>query len=167
MARLQISLFLFLVYLALSTRPAKLMGEHPHWPNLVFGALVAYGVSLLLPVRSRPFNWSRVLPFLVGIFRYILFVIVDMFKSAIQTARIVLDPKLPIAPGIIAIDSGCESELATALSAHAITITPGEMVIAMDEKGIMYTHTLYVHRSAEAAEEAQALRRDLLSKIVE
>jgi multicomponent Na+:H+ antiporter subunit E len=167
MARLQIALPIFLVYLALSTRPASQMGEHPHWPNLVFGALVAYSVSLFLPARSQPFRWSRFFSFLFGLFRYTLFVIVDMFKSAIQTARIVLDPKLPIAPGIIAIDSGCQSELATALSAHAITITPGEMVIAMDEKGVMYTHTLNVQRSAEAAEEVQALRRDLLSKIFE
>jgi multicomponent Na+:H+ antiporter subunit E len=167
MARLQIALPIFLVYLALSTRPASQMGQYPHWPNLVFGALVAYGVSLFLPARSRPFRWSRFFPFLVGLFRYTFFVIADMLKSAIQTAQIVLDPKLPINPGIIAIDSGCESELATALSAHAITITPGEMVIAMDEKGVMYTHTLNVQRSAEAAEEAQALRRNLLSKIFE
>ncbi|GAB4485297.1 MAG: hypothetical protein Fur0016_10240 [Anaerolineales bacterium] len=162
MVRLQIALPLLLVYLALSHRPGDNL-----LPNLVFGSLIALGISALLPGRPRPFNWRRFFPFLFGILRYAGLVIVDMFKSAYTVALIVLDPKLPIRPGIVAIDSGCQSELAAALSAHAITLTPGEMVIAIDEKGILYTHTLDVNRSKEYAEDAQSLRRNLLSKIVE
>lgn len=162
MARLQIALPLLLVYLALSHRPGDTL-----LPNLMFGALIALGMSALLPGRSRPFNWRRFLPFLWGVLRYTVLVIVDMFKSAYNVALIVLNPKLPIQPGIVAVDSGCQSELATALSAHAITLTPGEMVIAIDEKGILYIHTLDINRSQEYAEEAQSLRRNLLSKIVE
>ncbi len=161
MARVQIALPLLLVYLALSHKPGDNL-----LPNLVFGALLAYGVSRLLPVRAKPFDWSRFVPFVLGIFRYAALVVVDMFKSAYQVARIVLDPKLPIQPGIIAIDSGCNSQMATALSAHAITLTPGEMVIAIEEDGTMFIHTLDISRSAEYAEDAQALRRNLLSQIV-
>ena len=80
-------------------------------------------------------------------------------------ARIVLDPKLPIQPGIVAIHSGCKSELATALSAHAISITPGELVLGIDDKGVLYTHCLDATHAAQYATEAQALRRNLLSKI--
>jgi multicomponent Na+:H+ antiporter subunit E len=159
-SRFQIALPLLLVYLALSHKPGDNL-----LPNLVFGALLALGVSLLFP-SLRPFNWSRIVPFLTGLFQYAGLVIVDMFKSAINVGKLVLDPKLPIQSGIVAVDSGCQSELATALSAHAITLTPGEMVIAMDEKGTMYIHTLEIGRSAEYAENAQALRRNLLSKIV-
>lgn len=162
MARLQIALPLLLVYLALSHRPGA-----PLLPNVVFGALLSLGVSALLPGRSRPFDWRRFFPFLFGILRYAGVVIVDMFKSAYNVALIVLNPKLPIRPGIIAIESGCQSELAAALSAHAITLTPGEMVVAIDERGTLYTHTLDVARSAEYAEEAQSLRRNLLSQIVQ
>jgi multicomponent Na+:H+ antiporter subunit E len=167
MVRLQIALPLFLIYLALSSKTAEETANHSPIPNLVFGALLAIGISLLLPNRKQPFNWSRFFPFLLGLVRYALLVIVDMFKSAIQVAQIVLNPKLPIKPGIIAIDSGCKSELAMALSAHAITLTPGEMVVAIDENGIMYTHTLNITRSKEYAEQAQQERRSLLSKIVE
>lgn len=167
MVRLQMALPLFLVYLALSGKSSAETAGYSPIPNLVFGALLAIGVSLLLPARSQPFNWSRFFPFLLGVARYALLVIVDMFKSAFQVARIVLDPKLPINPGIIAIDSGCNSNLGTALSAHAITLTPGEMVVAMDEQGILYTHALDINRSAEYSEQAQILRRDLLSQIVE
>ncbi|MDX9990935.1 MAG: Na+/H+ antiporter subunit E [Anaerolineales bacterium] len=152
---------LLLVYLALSYKPGDNL-----LPNLILGALLSLGVSLLLPRRNRPFNWAGVLPFLIGILQYAALIFVDMLKSAYLVAKILLDPALPIRPGIIAIDAGCQSELATALSAHAITLTPGEMVVAMDERGILYTHTLNVERSAQDAEEAQTLRRKLLSKIV-
>lgn len=159
--RLQIALPLMLVYLALAHQP----GEE-FLPNLVFGLLIALGVSLFMPTRRQPVDLRRASTFLIGLLRYSLLVVADMFKSAYNVAKIVLDPKLPIRPGIVAIDSGCQSELATALSAHAITLTPGEMVIAMDERGIMYIHTLEIDRSDEYAEDAQSLRRNLLSKIV-
>ncbi len=161
MVRLQTAIPLLLVYLALSHKP----GDNV-LPNLVLGLVIAVGISMLLPVRSRPFSWRRAVPFLIGLFRYVLVVILDMFTSAYQVALIVLDPKLPIRPGVVAIDSGCESELATALSAHAITLTPGEMVVAMDRHGMMYVHTLDIDRSAEHAERAQSLRRNLLTQIV-
>lgn len=159
--RLQIVFSLMLVYLALAHQPGE-----KFLPNLVFGFLIAMGVSLFIPARRQPVDLRRGLISLSGLLRYALLVVADMFKSAYNVARIVLDPKLPIRPGIVAIDSGCQSELATALSAHAITLTPGEMVVAMDERGIMYIHTLEIDRSDEYAEEAQSLRRNLLSKIV-
>ncbi len=161
MARLQITLPLMLVYLALAYK----YGDNP-LPHLVLGFFVALGVSHLLPVRVKIFNWSYAPTFFIGVTRYALRVIVDMFKSAYQVALIVLDPKLPINPGVVAIHSGCQSPIATALSAHAITLTPGEMVIAIDEAGVLYTHTLDVSRSEEYSAQAQALRRNLLSKIV-
>jgi multicomponent Na+:H+ antiporter subunit E len=159
--RFQLALPLWLVYMALTQKPSGNI-----FPNLVFGAIIAVLVSLLFPPRSRPFDWSGVVPFIIGLLQYAWLVIQDMFKSAYNVAKIVLDPKLPIRPGIIAIKAGCTSEKATALSAHAITLTPGEMVVAIGENGILYTHTLDIVRSQEHAEDAQKLRRNLLSKLV-
>jgi multicomponent Na+:H+ antiporter subunit E len=158
--RIQTTLFLWAVYISLTQKSITDV------PNLFFGAAIASIVSFLFPPRAHSFNRYDVLPFFIGLFQYAWLVIKDMFKSAYNVAKIVLDPKLPIRPGIIAIDAGCKSELATALSAHAITLTPGEMVVAMDENGILYTHTLDIDRSDEYAEHAQSLRRNLLSKLV-
>jgi multicomponent Na+:H+ antiporter subunit E len=77
----------------------------------------------------------------------------------------VLNPRLPLRQGIIAIPSGCQSELGTALSAHAITLTPGEMVVEIDADGVMYTHALDVSAAETAVLDAQTQRRDLLAKI--
>jgi multicomponent Na+:H+ antiporter subunit E len=158
--RLQISLPLWAVYISLTQKSITDV------PNIVFGAAIAIAVSFLFPPRARPFDWSDLFPFFIGLLQYSWLVIKDMLNSAYNVAKIVLNPKLPIRPGIIAIDAGCKSELATALSAHAITLTPGEMVVAMDENGILYTHTLDIDRSEEHAEHVQSLRRNLLSKLV-
>ena len=59
------------------------------------------------------------------------------------------------------------SMLATALSAHALSIAPGELVVEIDADGVMYTHVLDVTHSSEYQEQAQQMRNDLLSKIIE
>jgi multicomponent Na+:H+ antiporter subunit E len=55
--------------------------------------------------------------------------------------------------------------MGTALSAHAITLAPGEMVVEMDEKGVMYTSCLDTTNSEKYIEDAQKIRKDLLQKI--
>ena len=160
MRRIHIALPLFLVYLVLSGNVTV--------PNLVVGALVALGVSTLLPGRKDAgFNWKRSPAFMWAMFRYVFVVLWDVIKGGFTTARIVLSLKMPLKTGIIAIPSGSKSELGTALSAHAISLSPGELVVEMDAEGTMYTHCLNVDKSEEYVAEAQELRRNLLSKMFE
>jgi multisubunit Na+/H+ antiporter MnhE subunit len=98
-------------------------------------------------------------------FRYVFVVIWDILKGGVTTARIVLSRDMPLKTGIIAIPSGSKTELGTALSAHAITLSPGELVVEMDEEGNMYTHCLDVDKSEVYVAEAQSLRRNLLRDI--
>ena len=157
---INISIPLFLVYLALSgnVQPS----------NLVIGALVSVDVALLMPKQELQFVPLKRLPqFLWAGIRYLFVVAWDVIRGGISTARIVLDPKLPLNPGIIAIPSGSKSELGTALSAHSITLSPGELVVAMDDEGVMYTHCLNVDESEAMVAEAQSLRKNLLSRMFE
>jgi len=133
--------------------------------NIVLGALVAAMATLLLRPQGGRVDLRRLPPALWAMVRYIALLAADVVKSGLTVARIVLDPELPIRPGIVAIEAGCEGEWGTALSMHALSITPGELVIGVGEGGIMYTHCLDATHSAEYAAEAQALRRELLSKI--
>lgn len=157
---LQVSVPLFIVYLALTgnAEPA----------NLAVGVLVAVGISLLRPKMNLPLITLKRLPqFLWAGIRYLVVVVWDVVRGGISTARIVLDPSLPLNPGIIAIPSGTRSELGTALSAHSITLSPGEMVVAIDDEGIMYTHCLNVDDSNKIVADAQNLRKNLLSRMFE
>ena len=160
MRQIQTAIPIFLIYLAFSGSLT--------WPNLVIGMLAALLVSVLLPRVSTPvFPLKRLPVFLWSLLRYLFVVIADILKGAVSTARIVLDPRLPINPGIIRIHSGSKTELGSALSAHAISLSPGELVVEMDAKGDLFVHCLDVDNSAEYAAEAQALRRNLLSSMFE
>jgi multicomponent Na+:H+ antiporter subunit E len=150
-------LLLWLVYLALTGNLA--------WNNLVVGLLFAAAVTLLMRPRRRAMNIRRFPAAFFAMLRYVGILMWDIVVNGIQVARIVLTPSLPIQPGIIAIPSLCESELGTALSAHAITVSPGELVVEISEDGVMYTHTLDATNSEKKAADAQRLRVNLLQKI--
>jgi multicomponent Na+:H+ antiporter subunit E len=157
---LQLSIPLFVVYLMLTGNMAL--------PNLIAGVIVAFGVSKLLPEGELPpFSFGRIYPFFKSGFWYLITVAAEVVRGAVITARIVLSPEMPLKTGIIAIPSGSKSELSTALSAHAITLSPGEMVVAIDDEGVMYTHCLNVDDSEQFVEKAQSLRLNFLSKMFE
>ncbi len=133
--------------------------------NLVTGFILAGLVVVLVRPAKRPFAWKRLPDALLASVLYLLRLFWDLLVSGIQVSRIVLTPSLPIKPGIVAIPSHCETDLGVALSAHAITLTPGELVIEIDEAGVMYTHMLDATAPEKKIAEAQKERRDLLSRI--
>jgi multicomponent Na+:H+ antiporter subunit E len=148
---------LWAVYLALTA--------NLEMSNLVLGMLVAASLTLLVRPQAGRVELRRLPAATLALGRYLLLILSDMIKSGLAAAHLILDPALPVKPGIVAIPSGCESELATALSAHAITLAPGEMVVEIGEDGTLYTHTLDATHAAEYIVEAQRLRRELLGKI--
>lgn len=148
---------LTLVYLALTS--------NLQLSNIVMGLLLSVGVMALLRPQLRPLNWRNGGTAVFALLRYIVTLLWELLVSGVQVARLVLNPRLPLRQGIIAIPSGCQSELGTALSAHALTLTPGEMVVEIDADGVMYTHALDVSAAETAVLDAQTQRRDLLAKI--
>lgn len=149
---------LLIVYLALTLNLA--------WNNILVGVLIATFVAILLRPKINPMNLRQLPIALVALFRYTIILVIDMLLSGLQVAMIVLSPRMPIQPGIIAIPPMSESELSVALSAHAITVTPGEIVIEIGEDGTMYTHCLIATDSEKKAAEAQKLRINLLQNII-
>lgn len=154
---LQYFIPLFLIYLALTSDVS--------FPNIVLGLLVSGAVTLLIRPVRRAMPPQRVPVAFLALLEYIFILMVDVIKNGLQVARIVLTPSLPIKPGIIAIPSLCATDMGTALSAHAITVSPGELVVEISEDGIMYTHTLDATESEQKAAEAQKMRVNLLQRI--
>lgn len=133
--------------------------------NLILGSLIAGGITAL--VRSEPgsINIRRAMIFLWSFLQYLAILAYDLVKSGIIAARIVISPSLPIRPGIVAIPTEVRGDWAIALNAHALTLTPGEMVVEVDEQGVMYTHCLDATHAEEYILEAQKLRQKLLRNI--
>jgi multicomponent Na+:H+ antiporter subunit E len=121
-------LMLTAVYLALTSNLA--------WNNILVGLLLSVGVIYLVRPQLQSTSIRGIIPATINLIRYIVILVIDMVLSGIQVAIIVLSPTMPIRQGIIAIHSNCTSEVGTALSAHAITLTPGELVVEIDDDGV-------------------------------
>lgn len=150
-------LLLLMIYLAISGNATA--------GNVLLGlALAAAGAALIHPTRSRP-AWSRLPGALLALIRYLLLLMWDLVVSGLVVARLVFSRRPALQPGIIAIPSDCRSELSQALSMHAISLTPGELVVQVGEDGVFYTHVLDASRAEEQIAAAQRLRQDLLRRI--
>ncbi len=159
LAYIRLALVAGLTYLALTVNLAL--------SNIIVAVLVGAGVAWIMKPKPQTFSLSKLPQSLIAIARYLVFLSGDIIKCGITVARILVDPTLPIRPGIIAVKSGMQTELGTALSAHAITITPGEQVLEIGDDGTMYTHCLDAVSSGAGADAAQANRKEMLEKIFE
>lgn len=137
--------------------------------SFIIGYVIGLALLLLVgpDVRVNP---ARIPAQLVALVIYAVLLARDIVLSSIDVTRRVLSPQIPLRQGIIAIDQqdDGETDVIAALSAHSITITPGEMVVAFgaDDRR-MYIHTLDIERSSEAKlNEDQSERLVLLRRIV-
>lgn len=156
---IQMTLLIAVIYLGLTA--------NLELSNLVAAVLIGMAISWLIRPRQLTIAWQRLPLAIWSLLRYLGILVLDLVMSGIQVGGIILHPRLPIDPGIVMIDTGCQSELGTALSAHALTLTPGEMVVEMDDQGRLFVHCLDASNSAQYVADAQELRQELLSKIFE
>jgi multicomponent Na+:H+ antiporter subunit E len=146
--------------------------------NLLIGVVFCAMLASVLPALNlSPFSIKHLPQFLGGFGHYIFTLVMDITRGAIVTSWIVLHPKMPLNTGIVAIQAGSSNELVTALSAHAITLSPGEMVIMIEDvgeevdgkvvitDGVMYTHCLDIEKSEEMVNRAQEMRNKALTRM--
>ena len=83
------------------------------------------------------FSW-HVLPRLP---RYWSWLIIEIVKSSIEVARIVLQRKLSISPTVVEFEALPKDPVAQAILGNAITLTPGSVTID-DHEGKLIVHCL-------------------------
>jgi multicomponent Na+:H+ antiporter subunit E len=74
-------------------------------------------------------------------FLYWPWLIVEIVKSNIDVAKVILSAKMPINPTVIEVKATQETELGQVIYANSITLTPGTVTIAID-RDIMSVHAL-------------------------
>ncbi len=121
-------------------------------------ALVATGLSgESVRIRNAPRQ-------LYSLIAYTAYLASEVLSAGLKVSRVILMPSLPINPGITRISTQDESEneLISAVSAHGITITPGELVVDFEETRedgvMMIVHSLNLDRSGASLEADQRKR---------
>ena len=123
--------------------------------TLAVGVLAAFLITLffrrslacIAEFRFTPRAFLAAIQFLVYFFK-------EMIKSNIRLATIVLDPVLPIDPGIVKVRTKLKSPMARLLLANSITLTPGTLTLELDGEWL-YIHWVTVDSTdIEAATES-------------
>ncbi len=143
---------LALIWMALTTQTTL--------DSFLVGYLLGLAVLVLLDSSTRA-GLRHVPRAMAAALIYLLVLLRDIFLSGIDVARLVLSPRMALKPGVIRvpIDDEEGSEVIAALSAHAMTITPGELVIGFeDDNRVMLVHCLDVDDSLRTVQADQAQR---------
>lgn len=148
------------------------LSNQPDLTSLLVGFI--FGLAIMLLVRTntgydggkRRINILRLPLQLILAFIYGLMLAIDVVRSGVDVAWRVMKPTVDINPGVHRISTGDETKnpVVAAISAHSITITPGEMVIDFesDDESTMVIHVLDKESSSEEklkTEQARRLKR--------
>ena len=108
--------------------------------TLLIGALVSLTIALLYRDGLSFFTEFRWTPgAIVAGLAYYAYFFRQLVRSNLRLAAIVVDPALPIEPGIIKVRTGLESRMGRLMLANSITLTPGTLTVEVEGEW------LYVH----------------------
>ena len=132
------------------------------------GFALSFAILLMLRLEKIEVNYRRLPDQFAALVVYTITLFRDIWMSSVDVAKRVLNPNLPMNPGIIAVSTQDtdESDFTAAFSAHGITITPGELVVDFDGSHTMYVHCLDAEASSHNAPGAQTKRLKLLRRIL-
>lgn len=132
--------------------------------NFLLGYFFGFIALLATGTRGDSLKISNAFQQIYNLLAYIVFMAKEILLAGLKVALIVLSPKMPIDPGVSVVNTGDkdEDELISAISAHGITITPGELVVdfqeTSDEGVLMIVHSLNLDASQNNLQHDQLLR---------
>lgn len=111
---------------------------------LILGGLSCLFVSWL-SIKLNIFSEnSEHLKINIRAISYIPWLLIEIIKSNLHVARIILDPKLPIQPQAFWTEGHQKTDTALAIHANSITLTPGTISLEADGKKLR-VHALTDH----------------------
>jgi multicomponent Na+:H+ antiporter subunit E len=141
--------------------------------SVVLGYVIGLAILFLLQNGTQAsLSWRRLPRQLFWLVIYVIWLFAEIFLSSLDVARRVLDPRLPINPGHVdvATQDITKNSLISALSIHAITVTPGQLVDDIDRQGepspILHIHCLDTNIPQAELDKQQIWRLTLIRRIL-
>ena len=86
---------------------------------------------------------------------FILYIIWEVLASSIRVSQDVLSPRLKIAPGVLAIPLGGDSDIEITLIGNLVSYTPGTLTLDVStDHRTLFVHTMF-------ADEADMVRHEI------
>ncbi|MER7456041.1 Na+/H+ antiporter subunit E [Micromonospora sp. NPDC126480] len=126
------------------------------WVNLIGGLLVAAVVLLFFPLPPVTFG-GRVRP--RALLAFLLRFAAELVAASLHVARIAVQPGYVPCGAIIAVRLRVRTDLNLALTAEAISLVPGTLIVDVDRgRGVLYVHLLDVHGPRDLAAGREQVR---------
>jgi multicomponent Na+:H+ antiporter subunit E len=108
--------------------------------NILSGLAIALLITLLLPLPVVPIE-GRVHP--VSLLRLIALVAYELLLSSLQVAWLAIKPGPPPLSAVLRAHLAIKSDLVLALAVNIITLTPGSVVLEIDQvRRMIYVHVI-------------------------
>ena len=130
-----------LLLLAMILAAAWLLWSGLYKPLLL--GLGAFSVALCLWLAHRIGVFREPSPFaaVIRLPRFWGWLLIEIVRSSIDVARVILDPKLPISPTVVRFDTRCKGPVGQAILGNSITLSPGTVTLDVHE-GSVTVHCL-------------------------
>jgi multicomponent Na+:H+ antiporter subunit E len=110
------------------------------YEDILVGLVLSFFLSLFTYKSFSNLNSDKnLIVRIINTIKYIPLFIIEMIKANIDVARRVINPSLPINPGIVKVKTDLESDYAKLFLANSITLTPGTLTMDVIEDN------LYIH----------------------
>ncbi|WCN82904.1 Na+/H+ antiporter subunit E [Micromonospora sp. LH3U1] len=137
-----------------------------NWANLIGGLLVGGAVLVFFPLPAVSFG-GRLRPRALLVFA-VRFA-VELVSASLHVARIAVQPGYRPRGAIIAVQLRVPTDLNLALTAEAVSLVPGTLILEVDrDSGTLYLHVLDTHGPADldvARERTHAVERRIVRAV--
>lgn len=130
-----------------------------HW-DVVHVGLGAAAAALVTVLNGGDRSLATMIRRLPWLGAYAGWLLVEIVRSNLQVARLVLDPRLPIDPVVLRVPGPPGGDLAVTTYANSITLTPGTVTLD-EEDGMLTVHALTPVSEASLASMAARVARAL------
>lgn len=112
--------------------------------TILVGVVISLIISSLFGIKAEVFGEINLNPkAIINLIAYTFVFIWELIKSNIDVARRVLNPSLPIKPGIVKVKTKLKSKTGRMVLANSITLTPGTLSIDIKDE-FLYVHWIDV-----------------------
>lgn len=110
------------------------------WENFVVGFFIGL---LVMYFAVRRLNTPLYMQYVLAFFKLAVIFALEVVRSAVRVSYLILHPRLPISPGLVAVPLDVTSDEAITVFAGMITMSPGSISVELsDDRRYLYVHAL-------------------------
>jgi multicomponent Na+:H+ antiporter subunit E len=136
--------------------------------GFLLGYIIGIALTALLVRRNNnSFDPVKLPSQFAATLVYIVLLFWDIFVSGIDVFLRIIGRR-PVNPGIARVALGDPRESVAAISAHGITVTPGQLVVDFDDQNhLLFVHCLDIEDADNILHSQQVRRLALIKRILE